>query len=76
MTKRIETAKDAIVGALKFGGDGARMTQTEIYKTLEGKGFPNNNTIRGRLSELVRNGTLNRRTRWHGDNGVVYTLNS
>lgn len=57
---RIQTAREAVLSYLKKN-KGVEVRQTELYSHARTQGFPNQNTIRGRLSELFTDGVIERR---------------
>lgn len=59
--KRVQGARETILSGLTT----LETSQSDIYAYCAARGFPNRNTIRGRLSELVNEGTVIRRSGWH-----------
>lgn len=64
-TKRIQGARETVLSYLK-SHKGQELRQGEIYGHAATQGFPNQNTVRGRLSELYTEGTIERRKGWGG----------
>ncbi len=62
---RYATAREVILQFLN-GVNSHSACQTEIYSSAVLHGFPNQNTLRGRLSELVTEGYVERRKGWGG----------
>ena len=64
IVKRTGTSVDAIIDQLKKVGHGVELTANTLYAGAAAKGFANQNTIRGRLSELTTMGIITRRKGW------------
>lgn len=65
MPRRVQGAREVILSGLTT----LETSQATIYAYCAARGFPNQNTIRGRLSELVNEGTVIRRSGWNSMDG-------